>query len=529
MPIRSKTFTGCWTCRARHVKCDEEKPRCRRCRRNNWSCQGYSVRLAWTSSAPRRRLRPPALMSSLSPAAVTAFLTELDDCEGLSEAHRGPFSVFSISGTSEARSVSPSQDVGHNRASTSPPERALSTLSQPFFVADEEAFSMPSPSPPEPMLNPTPLARREIELIHHWVVFLSGQMLLLDRPDNPCRTVFLPLALQGLSGPTEASTMPRAVFHAVCAASAFSLFHLRGEPRFQSMAIVHDQQALGHLRRTLRPGTRLDESTLVAVLACITAEAMSGRRGRWRTHVAGGLGLLEDSLRASRGLPSARAAPLLQSYLCLSSLCHVPLSAPLVALLDGPPALQHYMERSHGVTPSLVQFLAQIGLGHDGGTSAVSRTVAELDQLELQLYLQFPRSPSALDEAESRVVQHSLNAFYYATLIYFRRTLRHAPLADVQQLVALAVGDLEGADALTGDHGGCAYNWAGFVVAAECEQLDLQQRVHRLFNRKRRHGIKNIDGLWEIVQTLWQRRRAWGREVHWEEVAREADFDIMLV
>ncbi|KAF5006439.1 hypothetical protein FDECE_7199 [Fusarium decemcellulare] len=43
----SKTFTGCWTCRARKVKCDEARPKCRLCRSKGLHCEGYDVRLHW--------------------------------------------------------------------------------------------------------------------------------------------------------------------------------------------------------------------------------------------------------------------------------------------------------------------------------------------------------------------------------------------------------------------------------------------------------------------------------------------------
>ncbi|THV46208.1 hypothetical protein BGAL_0406g00080 [Botrytis galanthina] len=38
-----KTRTGCWTCRKRRVKCDEEKPNCARCKASGFKCDGYSV------------------------------------------------------------------------------------------------------------------------------------------------------------------------------------------------------------------------------------------------------------------------------------------------------------------------------------------------------------------------------------------------------------------------------------------------------------------------------------------------------
>lgn len=43
----NKTFTGCWTCRARKVKCDEGRPVCRQCRQRGVPCGGYGVRLQW--------------------------------------------------------------------------------------------------------------------------------------------------------------------------------------------------------------------------------------------------------------------------------------------------------------------------------------------------------------------------------------------------------------------------------------------------------------------------------------------------
>ncbi|KAE8318121.1 fungal-specific transcription factor domain-containing protein [Aspergillus transmontanensis] len=578
---RSKTFTGCWTCRSRRVKCDEQRPNCQRCHRSGRTCQGYSVRLGWTNASgtttQRRLLRSSTrAVPELSPCAVTTILSDLDHSSGRAIAQRGPFSVFSVSVSEDSsqniRVRSPRESSTESSDSFLPHQHDLSPSSSP--KASLMVQQLPFPEPPKCVvsedalggigqttpnllqmermrsfdicaaatrdkawgcllektripssLNPTNMATPEIELIHHWVVFLSGNLILIDLADNPCRTVFMPLALKGLnSSPTE-SNMHRAVFHGLCAASAFSLYHLRGESRYQSLAVQHDQQALQHLRLNLRPGSRLDETTLVAVLTCIAAEAMSGRRSRWRAHVLGGLGMLENELDGE-WLQSPTAARLLQSYLSLSSLCNFRMSAQLVALLKELPNIQNYLERSHGVSQSLVQFLADISALRK---SPGQTTVAELDNLELQLYLQFP-SLHSQETPESIVIQHALNSFYYATLIYFRRSLRRVPVADVQDLVEKAVHDLEAAEALTHRKGGCAYNWASFVVAAECSRPDLQERMLVLFDRKRRHGIKNIQSLGEIVTTLWQRRAsAPGLDIHWEEIANEADYDIMLV
>ncbi|KAH7177260.1 amidohydrolase family-domain-containing protein [Fusarium sp. MPI-SDFR-AT-0072] len=39
--------TGCSTCKRRHRKCDETKPTCLECQKNNLTCEGYALRLQW--------------------------------------------------------------------------------------------------------------------------------------------------------------------------------------------------------------------------------------------------------------------------------------------------------------------------------------------------------------------------------------------------------------------------------------------------------------------------------------------------
>lgn len=47
---KTKTFTGCWTCRERHRKCDLRKPFCLTCERNGLKCLGFTIRLCWDVS-----------------------------------------------------------------------------------------------------------------------------------------------------------------------------------------------------------------------------------------------------------------------------------------------------------------------------------------------------------------------------------------------------------------------------------------------------------------------------------------------
>lgn len=45
---RSKTFTGCFTCRSRKIRCDLTKPQCRNCIKTGLICAGYDIKLRWS-------------------------------------------------------------------------------------------------------------------------------------------------------------------------------------------------------------------------------------------------------------------------------------------------------------------------------------------------------------------------------------------------------------------------------------------------------------------------------------------------
>ncbi|CDR41322.1 CYFA0S07e00694g1_1 [Cyberlindnera fabianii] len=45
---KTKTFTGCATCRSRKIKCDLGRPWCKRCEKSGLVCQGYQIQLCWS-------------------------------------------------------------------------------------------------------------------------------------------------------------------------------------------------------------------------------------------------------------------------------------------------------------------------------------------------------------------------------------------------------------------------------------------------------------------------------------------------
>ncbi|KAH6980831.1 fungal-specific transcription factor domain-containing protein [Ilyonectria sp. MPI-CAGE-AT-0026] len=141
---RTRTFTGCRTCRSRHAKCDEARPQCGTCQRLGLDCGGYGARLFWITddSALRpeqqlshrgsqfryplfteahRRLMSAELSDSLGRQSAMDLLADIDSaCEkieddknSLSSLVKGPFGVFQSQ--DEPVSTSP---LSHSSTST---------------------------------------------------------------------------------------------------------------------------------------------------------------------------------------------------------------------------------------------------------------------------------------------------------------------------------------------------------------------------------------------------------------------------
>ncbi|OBT82751.1 hypothetical protein VE02_09105 [Pseudogymnoascus sp. 03VT05] len=104
---RSLSYTGCWTCRERHVKCDEEPGACGVCADAKLACAGYGVRLIWNSGQSRRVRKQRASRRQIKPDINPYHLmTEDEVMQSITRLDRsatkpatttsGPFSVFSL-------------------------------------------------------------------------------------------------------------------------------------------------------------------------------------------------------------------------------------------------------------------------------------------------------------------------------------------------------------------------------------------------------------------------------------------------
>ncbi|KAL6401126.1 Fungal transcriptional regulatory protein, N-terminal [Ilyonectria robusta] len=106
---RGMRFTGCWTCKARKVRCDERPLACGNCEKRGISCGGYDIRLQWMSD-PFAQPSTPAASSSqgrrrimldkssgrrFRMQEINEFLSTIDkDAESMLSSRKGPFSTF---------------------------------------------------------------------------------------------------------------------------------------------------------------------------------------------------------------------------------------------------------------------------------------------------------------------------------------------------------------------------------------------------------------------------------------------------
>lgn len=291
---RTKTFTGCWTCRSRRVKCDQQTPNCLRCRRFGVPCGGYGVRLSWlvnegedpvthlstlddlkTGAArplPSRRTFehqkawPTPALSSME---IDAMLERIDDCPttcGTTE--KGVFSVFPAHRTIQdpdqvapkvsepdsadlpqvhATGLSFDQDFNrpqdpecgdqepesirthssnledqlfhvpcstdpapdtfgdaglpvtssafpndrHNIAAAENPPNAQSATDLYTTRTGSHNHHVLQPPPPR-HLDVLQMPASQKKLIHHWVMFTSRKLVLLDEPHNPSKHISIP-------------------------------------------------------------------------------------------------------------------------------------------------------------------------------------------------------------------------------------------------------------------------------------------------------------------------------------------------
>lgn len=338
--------------------------------------------------------------------------------------------------------------------------------------------------------------------------------------------MMLPMALKGIMSSPGESTADVAVFHAICAGAAYNLYELGGRSNEQDRALAwkHDEQAIHHLRYNLvRPDQHFTQSLAMAIMACIAVEAISGTTGRWRTHLDGGIAYLTELRKTDVGMQISLQ---FQVHLIpMAILCgyHVPDEFKSF-LLDSAEKLA-FSFPYYGISQSLLRNLDRIN--GFAAESDANITQSELDQFELQLYLDFPPLEESQSSREHTGVVYSITqTFYYALLVYHQRTIRRVAIKEVQSLIEKGVAQLELIEKNTNDTAGSVMMWAPLILGAECNDPGLQRRISAWFQKKRRLGMRNVSIIDNMIKDIWDKRARGDIDNDWHYLMSQKKFDV---
>lgn len=511
----SYTYTGCWTCRKRHVKCSEERPECNRCKKAGFECAGYDFKFAGSGSLRTFR-RPVAPGSSslqqpaLSSAQVTGYLEELDAVANSTQ--KGPFSVLSF-GPAEA-----STDTSEELRDTIIPFSNLERLHDNFNpdIAsspgdsgyqsslgahnEDNVKTIPRSHPDSPPMVMEPhlisVSMRQSELFEHWTTFVCNNLSPLSASSaNPFRYVYPSLALEGIMTSADTAGPRLAVWHGICGTAAWSLSKLKPENNsYHALSVYHDQLALQYIQQNIvHPDGLIDAAIPAAIMTCLTGDTISGRLDAWGRHLKGGFGCLLAVL--ARQKSSSTTSVLCEQYLLAASLANFGSPLELRTLQKGIYSDYSYMEECHCITRPMINILVATNL------LAKSQKRTDPTQIEKIRRILVQSAPKSQDNLTR---YHLAFVWYYAISIHFTRNLVIS--SGTQQFALRAVEHLELAKD-SDDSGTCGriIMWPLLTIGLECKTPELRARLFEWCTSqlRGRQQVSNIDTFLALLRETW--------------------------
>ena len=95
---KKRSRTGCWPCKARKVKCDEERPQCQNCVKQGEPCD-YSIRLNWGGRSKRSQDESVISFNATDPPTTPAASSNVKPIRSRSESSNSQSNAHAQSGT----------------------------------------------------------------------------------------------------------------------------------------------------------------------------------------------------------------------------------------------------------------------------------------------------------------------------------------------------------------------------------------------------------------------------------------------
>ncbi|TKX23017.1 fungal specific transcription factor domain-containing protein 35 [Elsinoe australis] len=372
------------------------------------------------------------------------------------------------------------------------------------------------------------------EIIEHWTQSLCDSFNPVPGMNNPMRCTFTPIALEGAQSDCTVSSGSVALFHLICAASAFSLSRMRALPdakrALERMALEHHNHGITHMRQNIQSN---DESQCVSILAslvmCLYNDAITGPTPYWRLHMRGAVKWV-NHFDYQVWQQSESASLIYQMFNCMAtyiqsqfllvdhdeSLWDLPFDSP------GP----YMLDLAFGLPLSLLRGLSSINQIHmarirsnRGYTDdAMQTSIPNVDRLELELYMSMPTKLHSSDKVLDEMVYHNGYIHYYANLIYMKRVLKDASIEGVQSLIEQALDHIEALQTTTSKTFS-PFLWPISIIALDAYHTTLQRRSSRCLDTfARRSGLDMWNQLSQLIKELWALRETQGNaNMKWHE------------
>ncbi|KAG7005716.1 hypothetical protein G7Y79_00018g045230 [Physcia stellaris] len=338
---RVKTFTGCWGCRSRKIKCDEATPECSQCQKAGVKCAGYESTLVWilpgqkSYPAGRRRALRYDLTWSRSPSYgsddIDALIVQCDipDSEQLAQPSNisktaGPFTVFPI--MAKSKQLHPDID------------RAMRLTPTPRLLAEPDDSAS--------------------YLLHHYTTHIAPNMMPFNDSRNPWQSSYPLLARCG------DTAGHKSLYHAILAQAAGNLAHLGVERELNKASNMENYaKSIEYLRVSLSSPHKDFSIALASMLTLVMSEHYNGQPNVWRLHLNGAWDLLRSSQSQKPWLDNDFA------WVTTQSLCLLKIKSGSTTQ-DEQDLISSVAERSDfgfttGATPELLACIMEINSLHD--------------------------------------------------------------------------------------------------------------------------------------------------------------------
>ncbi|TFB02655.1 hypothetical protein CCMA1212_005592 [Trichoderma ghanense] len=552
----TRSFSACWTCRRRRVKCNGVGPPCTPCRKHKVECEGYGIELVWVD--PKTGTYPPFCRRSmdfehtwrgqpvLNEKRLQRLIDEVDDIDAASlepSPSFSPFTAFSAcpsdiraeadDPTTDKSSSSMSSGAMESRPSTPPPARSsCSPLSEDFnFVARS--------------LTPTIIdrlsaSRDETMIFHHYVTWVAPLMIPVDGAQNPWKSVYPSTALR------DSSAASRALYHAILAQSAFNMANLHKDNRAssrrkESVALRHYGASLRELSQSLNIAREEEYDACAATLYTLMISEGNARGSvAWRNHFDGVGGFVTHFVRQKPWNRSAQSWVISQSLALSFEISQTGNTkahgrSPITdILLDGVASRENFgytIGASCDVlrTISSIRLLAErLALGDvpDDLGILIQTYLAELsprNHSSIDVDLDIPDRDLFLESLSEMKLLGFLDSlhlrlFRTAALIYLHQAVLRVPPRGVRNLVRSVLTD---AMTFMQRRGGSISLWPVFIAATEATEKEDQAIVEQWLAISSQIGMRNRLIAGEIIHHIWLERTQ-------EAIARGLSSDLII-